>query len=69
MRTITVDILNPKSMQMLESMEALGLIRLRKQPHHEDDYHSNIYSFKQGSFKKSIGEMDQQLEKLRRDWE
>ena len=69
MRTIIVDLLNPKSIQMLESMEALGLIRLRKRPHHDHDTHSNHYAYKQSFFKQSIGDLDEELEALRRDWE
>ena len=67
MRTITIDIINEKAIHLLQDLELLKLIRLRKEKlgHKSTDWGK----YKGAMSKQSISEVDQQLNKLRNEWE
>lgn len=70
MTTVTIDILNEKALNLLQDLELLKLIRLRK-----DKVESNISGinlvakYKGAMTRQSINEIDQQLKDLRNEWE
>jgi hypothetical protein len=69
MKTLIVDVTNEKALRLLEDLESLELIRLRKYPHHQRHISSAYYDLKEDKLKKSKADNDQILETLRRDWE
>ncbi len=68
MRTVTIDILNEKTMNLLRDLELLQLIRLRKDT---IDQNQNVdWSKYQGAMtKQPLDEVNDQLAKLRDEWE
>jgi hypothetical protein len=69
-RTITVDIINEKAMNLLRDLESLKLIRL----HYEEKEVQTLANaesirFKGAMTKQSINDVNQQLKELRNDWE
>jgi hypothetical protein len=66
-QSITVDIINEKALKLLEDLELLKLIRLRKD---KIPVETNLIgSFKGAMSKQSIKEIDIQLNELRKEWE
>lgn len=68
MKTITVDILNEKAMNLLRDLELLKLIRLRREPTSQKDS-TDWSKYKGAMSKQPISEVDQQLSELRSEWE
>ncbi len=68
MQTITIDILNEKAIRLLQDLELLQLIRVRreKQPASTTDWASK---YKGSMIKQSLTEVDTQLKELRNQWE
>lgn len=68
MRTVTIDILNEKTMHLLRDLELLQLIRLRKDKMVKNE---NVdWSKYQGAMtKQPLDEVHNQLAKLRDEWE
>jgi hypothetical protein len=66
MRSITIDILNEKALQLLRDLEKLNLIKLRTEP-----VASTVdwLKYKGAMSKESIEVVDRQLDSLRGDWE
>lgn len=70
MTTVTIDILNEKALNLLQDLELLKLIRLRK-----GNEESNINGidlvakYKGAMTRQPINEIDQQLKDLRSEWE
>ncbi len=64
MRTITIDIINEKAIHLLQDLELLKLIRIRK-----DKEGVDWGKYKGAMSKQPIIEVDQQLNELRREWE
>ncbi|WP_340103337.1 hypothetical protein [Rhodohalobacter sp. 8-1] len=69
MRSIKIDIINDKAMNLLRDLEKLKLIRLR-----EDKKERNVTSrdwskYKGAMTKQPLNEIDQQLKELRNEWE
>ena len=67
MRTITIDIINEKAIHLLQDLELLKLIRLRKEETGQKDIDWGQY--KGAMSKQPISEVDQQLNELRNEWE
>lgn len=66
MKTITIDILNDRAMDLLRDLELLKVIRLRK----EKNEHTNLVTkFKGSMSKQPLIEVDKQLNDLRNEWE
>ncbi len=70
MRTITLDILNDKALDLLRDLELLKVIRLRRDSNTQDISAKDLISKYKGSMQKqSISEVDEQLNNLRNEWE
>lgn len=69
MRTITIDIINEKAMKLLQDLELLKLIRLRKDKPGEKPASMDWTKYKGAMSKQSLNEIDQQLNELRSEWE
>lgn len=69
MRTITIDIINEKVLNLLRDLELLKLIRLRNEVPGEHPGRVDWTKYKGVLSKQPIGEIDQQLEELRNEWE
>lgn len=67
-RTITIDIINEKALKLLQDLELLKLIRVRK----EKEQSASINwaeRYKGAMTKQSISDIDNQLNDLRNGWE
>jgi hypothetical protein len=69
MRTITIDIINEKAMNLLRDLELLKLIRLRKEKPEEKLAALDWTKYKGAMSKQSLSDLDQQLNDLRSEWE
>lgn len=69
MRTITIDIINEKALNLLRDMEQLKLIRLRKDKSDEKTDKINWIKYKGAMSKQPLSDIDQQLKDLRNEWE
>ena len=67
MRTITVDIINEKVLKLLQTLEQLQLIQLRKDS--VDNTNINWLKYKGAMTKQPMNEVEQQLSDLRNEWE
>ncbi|OYU94755.1 MAG: hypothetical protein CFE21_13775 [Bacteroidetes bacterium B1(2017)] len=68
MQTITVDIINKKALKLLQDLENLQLIRLRKNKD-QDIEKNQVDKYKGAMNKQTLSEIDQQLNDLRNGWE
>ncbi len=68
MRTVTIDILNEKAMNLLRDMELLQLLRLRKDKI-EKNQNVDWSKYKGAMSKQPLDEINSQLAKLRDEWE
>ncbi|MFK7970038.1 MAG: hypothetical protein AB8F95_06700 [Bacteroidia bacterium] len=69
MQTITIDIINHKALRLLQDLEMLQLIRLRKDKTQEDSQPVDWAKYKGAMSKQPPNEVDQQLNELRDAWE
>ena len=70
MKTITIDIINDKAIQLLKDLESLQLIRLRKEKSIETENITNWAAKYKGAMQKQPAiEIDNQLNDLRNAWE
>jgi len=69
MRTITIDIIDEKVLNLLRDLEMLDLIRLRKENTGEKIAAMDWTKYKGAMSKQSISEIDRQLTELRSEWE
>lgn len=69
MRTITIDIINEKALSLLKDLELLQLIRLRKDSAEENQLSIDWTQYKGAMAKQPLVEIDEQLDKLRNEWE
>ncbi len=69
MQTITIDILNSKAMKLLQDLELLQLIRLRKDKQLPASNSNWTAKYKGMMTKQSLTEIDTQLTELRDEWE
>lgn len=68
MTTVTVDIINQNALRLLEDLELLQLIRLRREKKNDRDK-IDWKLYKGAMQKQPIEQVDQQLNQLRQDWE
>jgi len=66
-RTITIDIINEKVLKLLQELEQLQLIRMRKEKSQSSDDCSSKY--KGSMTKQPLASVDEQLNDLRNGWE
>lgn len=69
MRTITIDIINKKVLNLLRELEQLKLIRVRKDRSGEKPAVMNRNKYKGTMSKQPLNEINQQLNELRSEWE
>ena len=69
MQTITIDIINDKAIRLLQDLELLQLIRLRKEKTEEKVPSNNFLKYKGILSKQSVSSIDNQLNELRNGWE
>jgi hypothetical protein len=69
MRTITIDIINEKALNLLRDLELLKLIRLRKDKPENQPASMEWTKYKGAMSKQPLDEIDQQLKELRSEWE
>jgi len=68
MKTIEIDILNEKALRLLQELEHLKLIRVRRKKSLQDNLVS-IKKYKGAMRKQPLNEVDNQLNELRGSWE
>ncbi|MDQ0641594.1 hypothetical protein QF042_005159 [Pedobacter sp. W3I1] len=70
MRTITLDILNDKALNLLKDLELLKVIRLRKESDTPNISNTDLISKYKGAMQKQpISDVDDQLNSIRNEWE
>ena len=70
MRTVTLDILNDKAVDLLKDLEALNIIKLHQISAEEEILRINrIKSYKGKMTSQTKEEIDQQLNELRNEWD
>jgi hypothetical protein len=70
MQTITIDIINNKALKLLQDLELLQLIRLRKEKVTSVTIHNEwATKYKGAMTKQNITDIDNQLNELRNEWE
>ena len=69
MQTVTVDILNSKAIRLLQDLELLQLIRVRKEENKVTTAVNLVEKYKGSMQKQSISDIDHQLTELRNEWE
>jgi len=69
MRTITVDIIDEKVLNLLRDLELLKLIKLRESSLEEESDVMDWTKYKGAMSKQPLSDIDQQLNELRNEWE
>ncbi|MDZ7776976.1 MAG: hypothetical protein U5L09_15870 [Bacteroidales bacterium] len=68
MKTIEIDILNEKALKLLQELEHLQLIRVRRKKTLKDEA-ATMAKYKGAMQKQPLNEVDNQLNELRSSWE
>lgn len=66
-QTVTIEIINEKAIKLLQDLEVLELIRMRKENYPSDTNWSKRY--KGAMSKQPIAEINNQLNQLRNEWQ
>ena len=69
MQTVTVDILNNKAVKLLQELENLKLIRMRREKLQLTTSDNSASKYKGAMKKQSLKEVNSQLKELRNEWE
>jgi hypothetical protein len=69
MQTITIDIINNKAIRLLEDLELLQLIRVRKEKTPPAAEINFAAKYKGAMTKQPLTDIDSQLNQLRNEWE
>ncbi len=69
MQTLTIDILNEKAVKLIEDMELLKLIRVRKDKSKQEISINWAAKYKGAMKKQQLNKVDDQLNDLRKSWE
>jgi len=69
MQTVTIDIINDKAIKLLQDLELLKLIRVRKNKTQQPEAVNWIAKYKGAMQKQPLNEVDKQLNNLRSSWE
>jgi len=67
-QTITIDVINDKAMKLLQDLELLQLIRVRKEKT-QDNTTNWVERYKGAMSKQPLSDIDKQLNELRNEWE
>ena len=68
-RTVTIDIINEKALNLLKDLELMKLIRLRQEKTETDKPVDWQAKYKGAMTKEPLDQVDEQLNELRNDWE
>jgi len=68
-RTVTIDIINEKALNLLKDLELMKLIRLRRDKTETEKSIDWQTKYKGAMTKEPITNVDEQLNELRNDWE
>jgi hypothetical protein len=69
MHTLTIDIINEKAVKLIQDMELLKLIRIRKEKAYQEKTVNRVAKYKGAMQKQQLNEVDDQLNDLRKSWE
>ncbi|MEO6947983.1 MAG: hypothetical protein ABI123_00015 [Ginsengibacter sp.] len=69
MQTITIDIINKKAIRLLQDLELLQLIRMRKDKTQSPATINWAIKYKGAMTKQPLTDIDNQLSELRNGWE
>lgn len=69
MQTLTIDIINEKAIKLIQDMERLKLIRIRKEKNQQEGAINWSVKYKGAMQKQPLNEVDDQLNELRSSWE
>lgn len=69
MQTLTIDIINEKAVKLIQDMELLKLIRVRKEKPQQNEPLKWAAKYKGAMQKQPLKEVDSQLNDLRSSWE
>lgn len=69
MKTITIDIVNEKAIKLLQDLESLHLIRVRREKPSMETQTKWKTKFKGAMQKQPLSEVDNQLNDLRNSWD
>ena len=69
MQTFTIDIINNKAVRLLQELELLQLIRVRKEKQTPDSVINWAAKYKGAMTRQPMADIDAQLNKLRNEWE
>ncbi len=69
MQTVTVDIINEKAVRLLQDLELLQLIRVRRETQKPDTLPNWSTKYKGAMTKQPLTDIDNQLNELRTEWE
>jgi hypothetical protein len=68
-QTLTIDIINEKAVKLIQDMELLKLIRVRKLETEQEGTLNWAAKYKGAMRKQPLNEVDNQLNDLRKSWE
>ena len=69
MQTLIIDIINDKALKLIQDMELLKLIRVRKEKVLQEEAINWTAKYKGSMQKQPLNEIDDQLNDLRSSWE
>lgn len=69
MQTLTIDIINNKAMRLLQDLELLQLIRVRREKNTDAPAIDWVAKYKGAMAKQPLTDIDNQLNELRNAWE
>ncbi|MFP5042143.1 hypothetical protein [Parasediminibacterium sp. JCM 36343] len=69
MQTVTIDIINDKAVRLLEDLELLQLIHIRKEKEAQGHVPNWAAKYKGAMTKQPLADIDNQLKELRNEWE
>jgi hypothetical protein len=69
MQTVTIDIINDKAIRLLQDLENLQLIRVRKEKQQPSSKINWVNKYKGAMTKQSLIAVENQLNELRNEWE
>lgn len=69
MQTITIDIINNKAIRLLQDLELLQLIRMRREKEQPAAGTNWVAKYKGAMTKQHLNDIDNQLNELRNGWD
>ena len=69
MQTVTIDIINIKALRLLQDLELLQLIRVRRDKQTDAQAINWLAKYKGAMTKQPLSDIDNQLNELRNEWE